>query len=139
MGGENCPHACGLCPGMKPVRSYTCPDKFTKETCKPENCHKSWVKRNCKGTCDKNCKGARPVDHNCFDRYPNACPRIAKHECGQNYKWEMCKKSCGRCKGMTPVKSNTCFDRCGYCPFGVNYCHMDHYKRGCKSSCGLCK
>merc|ERR1719411_1487038 len=68
----------------------------------------------------------------CTDTYNN-CPELAKSHCWDEYIGAECKKSCGLCKGMTPVTSYTCYDMfdncselCGWVP------------DMCKKSCGKC-
>merc|ERR1712183_1268189 len=66
------------------------------------------------------------------DTYGN-CPDLAKSHCWDEHIGAECKKSCGLCKGMTPVTSYTCydmFDNCSeLCPWVPDMC---------KKSCGKC-
>merc|ERR1712119_37067 len=50
----------------------------------------------------------------CTDTYGN-CPDLAKSHCWDEYIGAECKKSCGLCKGMTPVTSYTCYDMFDNC------------------------
>merc|ERR1719312_496213 len=45
----------------------------------------------------------------CEDKWSN-CADLAKEKCYKDWVSKDCRKSCGKCKGMTPHKSNTCYD-----------------------------
>jgi len=73
----------------------------------------------------------------CFDIY-NDCNKLAKTRCYKTHVKEKCRKSCGLCKGMTPVPSNTCYDEYSDCPdLAKTSCYRHSSK--CKKSCGLCE
>merc|ERR1711936_84603 len=68
----------------------------------------------------------------CQDTYTN-CPDLAKSHCWDEYIKAECKKSCGLCKGMTPVSSNTCYDEFDNCA------ELCAWVPGmCKKSCNKC-
>merc|ERR1712045_818035 len=68
----------------------------------------------------------------CTDTYTN-CPDLAKSHCWDEYVGAECKKSCGLCKGMTPVSSNTCYDEFDNCA------ELCAWVPGmCKKSCKKC-
>jgi hypothetical protein len=69
----------------------------------------------------------------CVDQYSN-CPDLALTYCYQPSIASSCYKSCGLCPGMTPVKSNTCYDTYSNC---ATLCGTS-YKTACKLSCGGC-
>merc|ERR1719266_1538471 len=69
----------------------------------------------------------------CRDTYTN-CPDLAKSHCWDEYVGAECKKSCGLCKGMTPVSSYTCYDEFDNCS---ELCQW--VPDMCKKSCGKCK
>merc|ERR1711874_125506 len=50
----------------------------------------------------------------CEDKWSN-CPDLAKEHCYQDRIGKNCRKSCGKCKGMTPAASNTCYNPYGNC------------------------
>ena len=81
------------------------------------------------GTTDPPLTTARP----CVDNYSN-CPDLAVSYCYQASISSNCYKSCGLCPGMTPAKSNTCFDTYSNC----NTLCGTSYKSVCKKSCGGC-
>ena len=81
------------------------------------------------GTRDPPMTTAKP----CVDAYSN-CPNLALNYCYQPSIGTSCYKSCGLCPGMTPVKSNTCFDTYSNC---AQLC-TSTYKSVCKKSCGGC-
>jgi hypothetical protein len=69
----------------------------------------------------------------CVDAYSN-CPDLALNYCYQPSISSSCYKSCGLCPGMTPAKSNTCYDTYSNC---ATLCGTS-YKSVCKKSCGGC-
>merc|ERR1711915_26655 len=72
----------------------------------------------------------------CVDRYTN-CPEIAKTRCYKNHK--VCEKSCGMCKGMTPARSYTCYDKWGNCPKYKWQCKQGTWHMtDCRATCGKC-
>lgn len=72
----------------------------------------------------------------CLDQCPH-CPEFAKTNCKR--KSESCPRSCGVCEGLTPVKSNFCYDEFSNCKefADKNQCHK--VKDECLISCGLCR
>merc|ERR1719233_1986187 len=50
----------------------------------------------------------------CEDKWSN-CADLAKEKCYKDWVSTDCRKSCGKCKGMTPAASNTCYDVFGNC------------------------
>merc|ERR1719348_2525837 len=73
----------------------------------------------------------------CFDMYSN-CNWLAEQWCYKSDVKEKCPRSCGLCKGMTPARSNTCFDR-----YGTSTCHelcgfAEYANNHCKKACGKC-
>ena len=72
----------------------------------------------------------------CLDQCPH-CPEFAKTNCKR--KSESCPRSCGVCEGLTPAKSNFCYDEFSNCQefADKNQCHK--VKDECLISCGLCK
>jgi len=73
----------------------------------------------------------------CFDNYTN-CPEMAATSCWQTHIADGCKKSCGLCAGMTPVRSYTCYDKFNNCGELGAYCSQTHIAEGCKITCGKC-
>jgi len=74
----------------------------------------------------------------CFDTASD-CKEAAKRSCYHSNVKEKCPKSCGLCKGMTPVPSNTCYDKWTNCPdLAKKYCYQEQVSSKCKKSCGLC-
>ena len=71
----------------------------------------------------------------CFDKYTN-CAELVRDNCYSN--GEMCPKSCGLCEGMTPHKSNTCYNLWSNCNELTGYCHQARLKKHCKKSCQAC-
>ena len=71
----------------------------------------------------------------CVDKYTN-CAELARDNCYSN--GEMCTKSCGLCEGMTPHKSNTCYNLWSNCNELTGYCHQARVKKHCKKSCKAC-
>ena len=71
----------------------------------------------------------------CFDKYTN-CAELVRDNCYSN--GEMCPKSCGLCEGMTPHKSNTCYNLWSNCNELTGYCHQARVKKHCKKSCQAC-
>ena len=69
----------------------------------------------------------------CVDAY-STCPDLALNYCYQPSIASSCYKSCGLCPGMTPAKSNTCFDTYSNC---ATLC-KSNYASVCKKSCGGC-
>jgi len=65
----------------------------------------------------------------CQDQYSN-CPDLAASYCYQPSIASSCYKSCGLCPGMTPAKSNTCYDTYSNC----NTLCGTSYKSVCKKS-----
>merc|ERR1712123_484073 len=73
----------------------------------------------------------------CLDKYTN-CADLARDDC---FSWaEHCPKSCGKCAGMTPNPSNTCYNKWNNCnqQYKSWYCGHRTYKNSCKKTCGLC-
>merc|ERR1711936_875193 len=68
----------------------------------------------------------------CTDTFGN-CPDLAKSHCWDEFIGAECKKSCGLCKGMTPVTSYTCYDQFDNCS---ELCEW--VPDMCKKSCGKC-
>jgi len=84
-----------------------------------------------KGATDPPLTTAKP----CTDKYSN-CPKLAETDCFSNS--EHCRKSCGLCKGMTPLPSNTCYDKWSNCPkLAKNKCYKKWVSKECCISCGL--
>jgi len=73
----------------------------------------------------------------CDDKWTN-CPDLAKENCWRSSVSTNCPKSCGKCKGMTPVASNTCYDTYGNCP-DLAKTNCKSWGSKCKKSCGLCE
>ena len=125
--GKNCKKSCGLCEGMTPHDTNTCPDKYP--TCKTYYSKYCFVESYAK-ICCKSCRGT-----SCHDEKRN-CPELAKTNCkeyGQN-----CKKSCGLCEGMTPHDSNTCPDLWPSCKtYWKNHCDRKTVRE--KWCCITCK
>ena len=69
----------------------------------------------------------------CVDEFSN-CPDLAQKACYQPSIASSCYKSCGLCPGMTPAKSNTCYDTYSDC---AQLCATPA-KSECKKSCGGC-
>merc|ERR1712123_446348 len=67
----------------------------------------------------------------CLDKYTN-CADLARDNCFANA--ENCPKSCGKCDGMTPHPSNTCYNKFNNCNQHCN----NSFKKHCKKACGLC-
>ena len=73
----------------------------------------------------------------CFDKWGN-CPDIAENYCHrEQYKTE-CIKSCGLCAGMTPAKSNYCYDKYTSCPNYASRCDESNVAAACMKTCGKC-
>lgn len=72
----------------------------------------------------------------CVDAYAN-CPELAKTLC---YAYTTtCQKSCGLCEGMTPAKSNTCYNKYSNCDEWKDSCTDDAETRAdCMITCGTC-
>merc|ERR1719189_28707 len=68
----------------------------------------------------------------CTDNFGN-CPDLAKNHCWDEFVGQECRKSCGLCKGMTPVTSYTCYDQFDNCS---ELCAW--VPDMCKKSCGKC-
>merc|ERR1712080_757463 len=67
------------------------------------------------------------------------CGEMAQTSCYRDDIQTNCPKSCGLCKGMTPVSSNTCYDEFNNCAdLARTACYQDKISSKCKKSCGLC-
>jgi len=68
------------------------------------------------------------------------CKKKAETSCYNSTVKNICPKSCGLCKGMTPVLSNTCYDEYSeYCADKAKTdCYKEEVSSKCKKSCGLC-
>jgi len=73
----------------------------------------------------------------CEDKWSN-CADLAKEKCYKDWVSTDCRKSCGKCKGMTPAASNTCYDVFGNCE-ELAKTNCKKYASQCKKSCGLCE
>lgn len=93
--------------------------------------------------------------YTCYDENPSQCPQVAKQKGGCYRNKDKCKKvrlqvkvfcishfylfifdiqSCGHCKGLTPVASNSnCYDIADGCEKVVaNHCHIHRNQEVCK-------
>lgn len=74
----------------------------------------------------------------CDDKFSN-CAEVAQTSCWKPSITEGCPKSCGLCKGQTPVSSNTCYDEYGNCAELAKTDCWSSTGSSCKKSCGLCE
>eukprot|EP00091_Calanus_sinicus_P019505 TRINITY_DN4921_c0_g1_i1.p1 TRINITY_DN4921_c0_g1~~TRINITY_DN4921_c0_g1_i1.p1 ORF type:complete len:544 (-),score=125.89 TRINITY_DN4921_c0_g1_i1:96-1598(-) len=91
--GKGCRKSCGLCKGMTPHKTNTCPDVWP-EACKTHardgRCTESSIKSNC---C-LSCGSIRPT---CKDEWGDDCRSKRSFICPKA-KWaKYCKKTCGGC------------------------------------------
>ena len=91
---NRCKKSCGLCKGMTPHISYTCPEPHWCST-KKEKCYQ-WGKQ-CPATCGL-CEGMTPAPSNtCYDKHSK---RTCQEECKKGHNgWNErnCKKTCDLC------------------------------------------
>merc|ERR1711874_364967 len=73
----------------------------------------------------------------CLYQWSN-CADLAKEKCYKDWVSTDCRKSCGKCKGMTPAASNTCYDVFGNCA-ELAKTNCKKYASQCKKSCGKCE
>jgi hypothetical protein len=83
------------------------------------------------GTTDK------PPTTKCKDKKSN-CPELAQTSCYKKKIKKRCQKSCGLCEGMTPVESNTCYDKYTNCGDYISKCSKKKIAKKCKKTCGTC-
>jgi len=90
--GNGCQKSCGLCKGMTPHPSNTCPDYWP--SCK------TYFSKHCdvemyREKCCMSCKGVST----CKDRWPSKnCDRRRKLYCAKPRLAKMCRKTCGLCQ-----------------------------------------
>jgi len=88
--GRRCRKSCGLCKGMTPHESNTCPDVWaTCSTYWRNYCDRPGVKTNCCMSCKKN--------PGCSDIWESGCVERRDEFCPDKYYRKMCKKTCGLC------------------------------------------
>ena len=90
--GKHCQKSCGLCKGMTPHDSNTCPDLYP--SCKTywnQHCDKEKVR---KEYCCISCKGAASL---CKDTWGKACQERRDEFCPVPEYAKMCKKTCRLC------------------------------------------
>jgi len=126
---KQCKKSCGLCIGMTPHVSYTCPDES-------QHCHKQvenycWMYGNttCRLSCG-NCEGMTPEPSNfCYDQ-AHSCK---KSQCKTQRRWASrnCKRTCGLCECKDERSSSFCSVE------GVANCKDNGHD--CKKTCGLCQ
>jgi len=91
---KRCKKSCGLCKGMTPHISYTCPEARWCKT-KKDKCYQ--VGKHCPATCGL-CEGMTPNPSNtCYDKHSK---RTCQTECKKGHNgWNErnCKKTCGLC------------------------------------------
>ena len=75
----------------------------------------------------------------CKDKYKN-CPDMATVSCWHPTVKEVCRFSCGLCPGMTPVLSNTCYNKYSNCErlAALGLCSNERVIQGCKFACDGC-
>jgi len=89
--GKHCQKSCGLCKGMTPHDSNTCPDQW--DTCKTywsNYCHEERVRK----WCCISCKGKST----CVDTWGRHCRERKDEFCSHPEDRKMCKKTCGLCR-----------------------------------------
>ena len=95
--GEKCTKSCGLCPGMTPLVSNKCPDRWRKSCKKRAKQGKCWMQKyieNCCLSCGLG-EGMTPhPSYTCYDFYSN-CGEDRERSC-HRYSAK-CKKTCGLC------------------------------------------
>ena len=90
--GKYCRKSCGLCPGMTPHETNTCPD-YWPDSCKSYYSQYCWVGRYAERCC-KSCK--KWVD-NCTDQFGELYCGSVGVDCREDQFKRGCKKSCNMC------------------------------------------